>query len=215
MKRYEDATAYGGPAPGAGGRLSPEGWREVVEGRLRAMVAKTLGVHEDRIEPGSRLAGDLGARPVDVLEVAGAAETEFGIELADDSLDVLRTYGDLVEIVCARLAARDRGLFLAEGNWVRARLAPADGDRRWEIVRVVAFTEYAADTIADDARHAGPGSKLEVEVSESAPSFAVAALAARLACLAPRGVHVDVHRGPGGPSAAADGTPGITAPSST
>ena len=99
------------------------------------------------------------------------------------------------------LAARDPRDSNAASGWMRARVIPANGDGRCGIVRVVAFTPYAAETIADDALRAGRGAQLELEVSDDAAASGMAAIAERFALLGARGIKVNVHRmsvsGPG------------------
>ena len=57
------------------------------------------------------------------------------------------------------------------------------------------LTPYAAETIAEDAQHAGPGARLEITLEPCAAEGHLAAVRARFAWLGARGVHVRVRRG--------------------
>jgi acyl carrier protein len=87
--------------------------------RLVKILIGHLGVSEADITPDVMLTAgangrrddrpNLGADSLDVVELAMAAEDEFGIELLDDEIEKLNiiTFGDLVDVVHAK--RRERG----------------------------------------------------------------------------------------------------------
>ena len=63
------------------------------------MVADRLGVDPDELTPDVSLPDELAADSLDLLEIALAAETEFGVVLPERLLEEVRTFGDLVDVV--------------------------------------------------------------------------------------------------------------------
>lgn len=82
-------------------RLGSAGRRELVEQRLRGLVAD-----------------DLAADSLDLLEIAIAAEEEFGIVIRERNLAAVRTYGDLLAEV-SRLVPDERPQELPDAVWAR------------------------------------------------------------------------------------------------
>ena len=72
-----------------------------VRSRLRTVVAEHLAVDEDQLWPASSFTDDLGADSLDLVELAIAVETEFGIIIPEATLEHLRTYTDLTEATVA------------------------------------------------------------------------------------------------------------------
>src|SRR5262245_36397980 len=83
--------------------------RSIVEPRVRRLVAEHLGVTEDELSPELSLVDDLAADSLDFAELRLAVEEELDLNVPEDILDGVRTYGDLVEaaigLARARLAA--------------------------------------------------------------------------------------------------------------
>lgn len=73
--------------------------------RLVASVAETLGVAPDRITDAATIYGDLGADSLDIVELLMTVEEAFGIELADATVDEVKTFGDLLRTVEAAMEA--------------------------------------------------------------------------------------------------------------
>lgn len=72
--------------------------------RFRQMVAAVRGIDEDRITPESRLVEDLEADSIDIVELMLDAEREFGINIEKQEAQSLRTVGEIVSFIEARLA---------------------------------------------------------------------------------------------------------------
>jgi acyl carrier protein len=93
--------------------------REDTARRLAKILIGHLGVSHNDITPDVMLTAgangkrsdrpNLGADSLDIVELAMAAEDEFGIELLDDEIEKLNiiTFGDFVDVVHAK--RRERG----------------------------------------------------------------------------------------------------------
>ena len=81
-------------------------------------------------------------------------------------------------------------------SWVRTRIIPANG-RGGTLEQTGWLTPYEAETIAQAARRAGPGARLEVVVSPTVSAASFAAVQALFAWLLEKGVAVTVQRGDG------------------
>ena len=76
-----------------------------LERRLRTITATQLDLDPARLLPGARLGEDLCVDSLDAVELTMALEDEFDIALPDDVAGCIRTYGDIVSLVSARVAA--------------------------------------------------------------------------------------------------------------
>lgn len=72
---------------------------------LHRQLASALGIPEEQVECGSRLAGDLGLDRFDCLELLDVLEATLGVSIPDDVLGAVVTVGDLERSIAA---ARDR-----------------------------------------------------------------------------------------------------------
>jgi len=70
-----------------------------VEQRVKAVVARVLGVDAARIKPEQSFTFDLGAKSVQSIELVAAFEEEFGIELDEDAALAVTTVGDAVDFL--------------------------------------------------------------------------------------------------------------------
>ena len=71
--------------------------------KLKGMVAEQLGVSEDEVKPESRLKEDLQADSASVMMLVMDVESEFGIEVEDDAIETVKTVGDMVKYIEAKL----------------------------------------------------------------------------------------------------------------
>lgn len=175
MTRVEERSRAAGP---------PAGF-DPVELRVRPVVADVLGVAPDALDPSVSLVDDLAADSLDLAELAVALEATFGVPFDDAALDEVRTYGDLV----ATVARAGRDLPLPAELVIRAAIVAPGGDRRRPVRHAGPFTPYAAQALADEALHAGRGTRLDVCVR---PASAIDAVSTRLAWLRDRGIDVVV-----------------------
>jgi acyl carrier protein len=77
-----------------------------VEDRIREIVVTNLGAKPDNITRDAHLIDDIGADSLELIELTMAVEDEFGIEIPDDQLDHMLTFGAVVEFVERQFAAK-------------------------------------------------------------------------------------------------------------
>jgi acyl carrier protein len=168
---------------------------EFVEPHLRLLVAEHLGVGVEELLSGVSLRDDLAADSLDLVELALVVEREFAIVVPERILDEVRTFGDLVRatglLIHARYEAEARGTEPAQRIW--ARIVPAAGESTGTLERTGWLTPYTAETIAEDAVRAGPGTRLELTIAANTAEGLVRAQP-QFAALGKRGVLVTVQR---------------------
>lgn len=71
------------------------------EVQLRLITAQILGIDPDRILHGTRFVDDLGAGSLETVELLMSFEREFDIEIPDDVVGSLRTFGAAVNYIRA------------------------------------------------------------------------------------------------------------------
>ena len=171
---------------------------ELVEPRVRGLVAEHLGVDGEDLTRDVSLVDDLAADSLDIVELALAIENQFEVVVPESALDGVRTYGDLVDLVHARMRdrreAEERAEMLATPALVWARIFPPPGSRSGDLQRAGWLTPYTAETIAEDALRAGPGARLEVSVAATVSDAKLALLTDQFAWLGARGVQVSIRR---------------------
>jgi acyl carrier protein len=163
-----------------------------LEPQVRRLVADTLGVGVEELQPEVSLTDDLAADSLDLAELLARLETELGLVLPDLLVESLRTYGDLVHAA------------ITETPEPRPALAPAGGppvpiwarlvSPRGQLLRAELLTPYVVETIVDDALRAGRGARVEVTVAEDASDAELVCVRAEFAWLASQGVAVSVGR---------------------
>jgi acyl carrier protein len=77
-----------------------------LEPQVRSVVAVHLDVDPGRLQPDARLGEDLCVDSLAAIELAMVLEDTFDIALPEEVLGCLRTYGDIVSLVGARVAGR-------------------------------------------------------------------------------------------------------------
>jgi len=63
------------------------------------MVAEQLGVPAEQIKPESRLKEDLQADSASIMMLVMDVETEFGIEVEDDAIEMVKTVADMASYI--------------------------------------------------------------------------------------------------------------------
>jgi acyl carrier protein len=79
--------------------------RALIEPRVRRVVADQLAVDSGALRDSISIRHDLAADSLDLLELALVLEGEFAVALPDSAIDGMRSYGDVVEVIVARVAA--------------------------------------------------------------------------------------------------------------
>jgi acyl carrier protein len=157
-----------------------------LEETVRRVVATQLGVTPETLAPEVSLTDDLAADSLDLIELTLSLEEELALTFSPDTIEDVRTYGELVSAVIG--AARSRPL--AEGTrLLRACVVGSSG----RLVRADSVTPYTLEEIAEDARRAGRGARLEIDL-EAPDDTACCVLALRFAWLETHGVAVTVRR---------------------
>lgn len=77
--------------------------RAEIEGKVQAILAEQLAVDADKVVASARYAEDLNADSLDLVEAVLALEEEFGIEVPEEEMDGVKTVGQTVDLVIAKL----------------------------------------------------------------------------------------------------------------
>jgi len=81
------------------------GLREETEGKLKRMVTKELGVSSNNVRSDSSWE-DLGADSVDMVAFVMRAEEAYHLEISDEKISKINTFGKLVDYVYAKRMTR-------------------------------------------------------------------------------------------------------------
>lgn len=164
-----------------------------IEGEVRRVVARHLGIAARLLAPEVSLRDDLGGDPAVVRELVLAVERRLGVRVDARLLDEVRSYGDLVTATLDAIRARRQRLRAEseEATSGRVRIESPDGR---VVERAGTLTPYALEGVCDDARRAGAGATVRIAVVETTTEDQIARLRERLAVLERRGVVVQVVR---------------------
>ena len=170
---------------------------ELVESRVRRIVAEHLGVGTEELTPEVSLTDTLAADSLDLVELALALEVEFEIAMPERVVESVRTYADLVRSVY--VLARKRPRAAAQSGamspaLVWARVVPSEHHAGGDLQRTGWLTPYTAEEIVEDALRAGRGARLELSVPSSTNDVGLSQLQSQFAWLRDRGVQVSVRR---------------------
>ena len=67
--------------------------------KIIEILADQVDANADEMTMDTRIAEDLGADSLDVVEMLMSVEDEFGIEIPDDAIEDLKTIGNVVEYI--------------------------------------------------------------------------------------------------------------------
>ncbi len=67
--------------------------------RVKRVAIDQLGVDEDQVVPEASFVDDLDADSLDLVELVMSLEEEFGLDIADEEAEAIRTVGDAVAYV--------------------------------------------------------------------------------------------------------------------
>ena len=76
---------------------------KTVEERVKDVVVAQLGVDPSEVKPEASFVDDLGADSLDTVEFVMALEEEFGLEIADEDAEKIKTVGDTTEFVKSKI----------------------------------------------------------------------------------------------------------------
>ncbi len=74
-----------------------------IEERVRKILADNLSVPEDDVTTDSRFQEDLDADSLDLVEAVLALEEEFGVSIPEEEMEGVKTVGEAVKLVAAKL----------------------------------------------------------------------------------------------------------------
>jgi acyl carrier protein len=72
------------------------------EEKVIDIIVDKLGVDRSEVTPEAVFVDDLGADSLDLVELIMAMEEEFGMEIADEDAEKLRTVQDVITFISAR-----------------------------------------------------------------------------------------------------------------
>lgn len=67
--------------------------------KLKQILADQLDADIDSMTMDTRIADDLGADSLDVVEMLMSIEDEYGIEIPDEAIENMKTIGDVVNYI--------------------------------------------------------------------------------------------------------------------
>ena len=67
--------------------------------KIRAILCEQLELNEDQVTMNSNIAEDLGADSLDVVDLIMSIEDEFDVEVPDESIESIKTVGDVVNYI--------------------------------------------------------------------------------------------------------------------
>lgn len=73
--------------------------KEEIFEKLKELVVDQLGVEEDVVTMEANMQDDLEADSLDVVDLVMSVEEEFGVKIADEELENMKTVGDIVEYI--------------------------------------------------------------------------------------------------------------------
>jgi acyl carrier protein len=71
--------------------------------KVLQIICDNLGVNRAAITPASSFFDDIGADSLDTVEFVMALEKEFGVDIADEDTDKIKTVGDLIDYLARRI----------------------------------------------------------------------------------------------------------------
>ena len=73
--------------------------KEEIFDKLKELVVDQLGVEEDEVTMEASMQDDLGADSLDLVDLVMSVEEEFGVKVADEDLENIKTVGDIVNCI--------------------------------------------------------------------------------------------------------------------
>ena len=73
--------------------------KEEIFEKLKELVVDQLGVEEDEVTMEASMQDDLGADSLDLVDLVMSVEEEFGVKVADEDLENIKTVGEIVDYI--------------------------------------------------------------------------------------------------------------------
>jgi acyl carrier protein len=74
------------------------------EAKIKSIIEKELGVEREKLTPEASFIEDLGADSLDIVELVMEFEKEFNIDIPDEDSEKLRTVGDVIAYLEAKVS---------------------------------------------------------------------------------------------------------------
>lgn len=81
-----------------------------IESHLKALISKTLAVKPNAISRSTRLDTDLGADPLDCVELVMLCEEEWDIHISEDEAEAAYTFGRLADLIDSKKNGKRNGV---------------------------------------------------------------------------------------------------------
>ena len=70
-----------------------------LEDRVRDIIVEQLGVNAEQVTNEASFIDDLGADSLDIYQIIMGIEDEFGIKMAEDRIENIKTVGEAVALI--------------------------------------------------------------------------------------------------------------------
>ena len=77
-----------------------------LETKVKDIIAEELGVEKEKLTHEASFMEDLGADSLDTVELVMAFEKEFDLDIPDEEAEKLRTVGDALNYLHARMGGK-------------------------------------------------------------------------------------------------------------
>ena len=67
--------------------------------KVKELIADQLSVDEDKVVEDANIQDDLGADSLYIVDLIGVIEDEYDIEISDETVQTLKTVGDIVKYI--------------------------------------------------------------------------------------------------------------------
>jgi len=74
-----------------------------VEERVKNIIVEQLRVEPEQVKPEAQFVNDLGADSLDTVELIMGFEDEFGIDIPDEQAEKIKTVGEAIEHIKAKI----------------------------------------------------------------------------------------------------------------
>lgn len=71
--------------------------------KVKSIVKEQLGADEEKITLEASVTDDLGADSLDVVDLVMSLEEEFDVEIPDEDVEGMKTVGDIVKYIEAKV----------------------------------------------------------------------------------------------------------------
>lgn len=75
--------------------------------KIKEIIVDQLDLEEDDVTMGASIADDLHADSLDVVDLIMSIESEFDLEIPDEDVEAIKTVGDIVNYVEAKVSAAE------------------------------------------------------------------------------------------------------------